>query len=58
MSLRKIENHTTFRDNIKNKLNEMIQNEKHSSNLEKGIYNYSLKEATSRKVIKKLTKLL
>jgi len=34
-------------------LDEFLKNEKNSSNLEKGIYNYTLKEATTRKVIKK-----
>jgi transcription elongation factor S-II len=42
-----------FRTNIAGKLNEMLNNDKHSSNLEKGIFNYALKEATSRKVVKK-----
>lgn len=53
MTLRKIENHTLFRENITKKLNIILKNDKHSMNLEKGIYNYSLKEATRRKVIKK-----
>ena len=53
MTLRKIENHTLFRENITKKLNTILKNDKHSMNLEKGIYNYSLKEATRRKVIKK-----
>jgi transcription elongation factor S-II len=53
MPLRKIENHILFRKNIVKKLNDILQNDKHSLNLEKGIYNYSLKEATRRKVIKK-----
>lgn len=53
MTLRKIENHILFRENIVKKLNSLLQNDKHSMNLEKGIYNYSLKEATRRKVIKK-----
>jgi DNA-directed RNA polymerase subunit M/transcription elongation factor TFIIS len=53
MPSRKIENHVVFRTNIVKKLNSVFDNEKHSSNLEKGIYNYSLKEATRRKVIKK-----
>jgi DNA-directed RNA polymerase subunit M/transcription elongation factor TFIIS len=52
-TLRKVENPELFRSNIKNKLNEIIQNEKHSSNLEKGIFNYSLKEATSKRIVKK-----
>ena len=52
-SLRKIENSDKFRENIRNKLNEVIQNEKHSSNLEKGIFNFALNEAKNRKVVKK-----
>jgi transcription elongation factor S-II len=53
MSIRKIENPDQFRINIRNKLNSFFENEKHSSNLEKGIFNYTLKEATTRKVVKK-----
>lgn len=53
MSIRKIENPEQFRINIRNKLNKFFENEKHSSNLEKGIFNYTLKEATTRKVVKK-----
>ena len=53
MSLRKIENPEQFRINIRNKLNKFFDNEKHSSNLEKGIFNYTLKEASMRKVVKK-----
>ena len=53
MSSRKIENSEQFRLNIRGKLNEIIENEKHSTNLEKGIFNYALKEASSRKVVKK-----
>lgn len=53
MPSRKIENQDVFRSNIVKRLNVIFDNEKHSVNLEKGIYNYSLKEATRRKVIKK-----
>ena len=53
MPMIKIDNPELFRANVKKRLDEFLQNEKNSSNLEKGIYNYSLKEATSRKVIKK-----
>lgn len=52
-NIRKIENSEKFRFNIRMKLNEIIQNEKHSANLEKGVFNYSLNEAKNRKVIKK-----
>jgi transcription elongation factor S-II len=51
--MRKIENPEVFRNNIISKLDVILNNRKHSSNLEKGIYNYSLKQASSRKVIKK-----
>lgn len=53
MSLSKIDNPELFRDNIRSKLNEILKNEKNSSNLEKGVFNYSLKEADQRKIVKK-----
>jgi DNA-directed RNA polymerase subunit M/transcription elongation factor TFIIS len=53
MSFNKIENPKTFRNNIKNKLDKIIQNTKNSSNIEKGIFNFALKEAEQRKVLKK-----
>jgi transcription elongation factor S-II len=53
MSLRKIENPELFRSNIRKKLNDILKIEKNSNNLEKGIFNYTLKEAEQRKVIKK-----
>lgn len=44
-----------FRENIQKKMFELIgeQNEKISINLEKAIYNYAIKEATQKKIIKK-----
>ena len=53
MSSRKIENPELFRCNIRKKLDEKLNNEKNSSNLEKGIFNYALKEADQRKIVKK-----
>ena len=53
MSSRKIENSEQFRSNIRAKINEKLNNEKHSINLEKGIFNYALKEADQRKIVKK-----
>jgi DNA-directed RNA polymerase subunit M/transcription elongation factor TFIIS len=53
MSLITIKNPDTFRSNVRQRLNAILQDEKHSANLEKGIYNYSLKEADMRKVVKK-----
>ena len=42
-----------FRKNIKNKLLEKVKTEKHAVNLEKGIFNWTIKECTNRKVVKK-----
>ena len=53
MSVRKIENPDTFRTNVRQKLDAILKNEKNSANLEKGIFNYSLKEAERRKIVKK-----
>jgi len=53
MSSRKIENPELFRSNIRKKIDEKLKNEKNSSNLEKGIFNYTLKEADQRKIVKK-----
>ena len=51
--MRKIENPDTFRNNIRGKLQTLLDSEKKAINLEKGIYNYALKEAANRKVVKK-----
>jgi DNA-directed RNA polymerase subunit M/transcription elongation factor TFIIS len=53
MSLTKIENVDEFRSNVRVKINVFLCNETNSINLEKGIYNYSIKEATLHKIIKK-----
>ena len=53
MSLRKIDNDELFRKNIRAKLNLKLKNEKNSLNLEKGIFNYALKEADQHKIVKK-----
>ena len=53
MSLRKIENPDIFRANIRAKLAGKLNDEKAALNLEKGIYNYTLKEADRCKIIKK-----
>lgn len=48
-----IENPESFRKNVAVKINGLLKQEKKAANLEKAIYNYSLKEATQRKVVKK-----
>jgi hypothetical protein len=53
MSIRKIEDSEKFRKEICNRLSTFFNNERHALNLEKGIHNWSLKEATNRKVVKK-----
>jgi DNA-directed RNA polymerase subunit M/transcription elongation factor TFIIS len=53
MSSHKIENPDLFRANIRNKLNKKFKDERHGNNLEKGIFNYTLKEAEQRKIVKK-----
>ena len=49
----KVEKPDEFRNNIKLKLNEFCNNEKKSTNLEKGLYNYAINEAKNRKIVKK-----
>lgn len=53
MSLRTIENPDNFRVNIRKKIDKKLNNEKASLNLEKGIFNYTLKEADNHKIVKK-----
>ena len=53
MSLRKIENSQLFRSNVRKNIENILKNEKNSINLEKGIFNYALKEAEQRKIVKK-----
>lgn len=53
MSLRKIENPDLFRSNIRKNLYKILENEKTVNNLEKGIFNYALKESDQRKIVKK-----
>lgn len=44
---------TAFRNNIRNKLNAIIGDENTAINLEKGVFNFAIKEASSRKIVKK-----
>lgn len=53
MSLRTIDNPDNFRANIRKKIDSKLNNEKASLNLEKGIFNYTLKEADRLKIVKK-----
>ena len=50
----KITNSSLFRDNIRKKIHGLLDiNETDASNLEKGIFNYAIKEATIKKIVKK-----
>ena len=49
----RVENPEQFRAKIQAQINKKLNNEKHSINLEKGIHNGTLNEATNRKVVKK-----
>ena len=53
MSYKKIENPKYFRTKICENLEKILPNGKDASNLEKGIHNWTLKEAMNRKIIKK-----
>lgn len=48
-----ISNPENFRNNIRSKLKKLIKTTKNATNLEIGIFNYCLKEATQKKVIRK-----
>ena len=48
-----IEDPEEFRTNVVSKLDNIIKNNKISTNLEKGIFNYSLKQCEEKKLIKK-----
>ena len=52
MSL-KIKSPETFRQNIRDKLEPIIGDEKMATNLEKGVFNYAIKEANNHKIVKK-----
>ena len=53
MSKFTINNPETFRANIRKNIHNTLKNDKNSTNLERGIFNYSLKEAEQRKIVKK-----
>lgn len=53
--MNKITNSETFRTNIRNKLKEILREDDDisSTNLEKGVFNYAIKEAGRKKIVKK-----
>lgn len=48
-----IETPNVFRKNIVNNINKHVKNEKKSLNIEKSIYNFTIKEAKQKKIIRK-----
>lgn len=52
-TMRNIANPTEFRTNISNKLNAVIEDDILCVNIERGVFNYSIKEASTKKIIKK-----
>ena len=51
--MRTISNPDEFRKNVSEKLDVILKHTKTSLNMEKGIYNYAVKEASTKKVVKK-----
>jgi len=52
-SLFNIQSPDLFRENIRKKLQNILEEDNLAINLEKGIYNYSIKEANTKKIVKK-----
>jgi transcription elongation factor S-II len=51
--MRIIKDNQKFRNNVTNHLFKLLNNNNMASNLEKGIYNYCIQEATKKNIIKK-----
>jgi hypothetical protein len=52
-TLLKIKNPEKFRNNVIIQINHLLNDEKKSLNVEKSIFNFSIKEATNMKIVKK-----
>ena len=53
MALRTIANSDKFRDNVRGQFDKILHNKKNCLNLEKGIFNYTIKESERCKIVKK-----
>jgi transcription elongation factor S-II len=51
--MRTVKSPDTFRTNVRKNIEKLVKDAKHSKNIEIGIYNFTIKEASNRKVIKK-----
>ena len=50
--MKKITNPDKFRENVKNKFTQILKNNKYGNNLERGIYNNTLKVAEEKNIVK------
>ena len=48
-----IQNPKEFRENIQKKINSFVKNNKQSTNLEKAVFNFAIKESKNRKIVRK-----
>ena len=48
-----ISNHEEFRTNVANQIEKFIDNKNMAINIEKGIFNYSIRKAKSKNVVRK-----
>ena len=53
ISMRRVDNPDTFRENVRNHLQKILKSNKITINLEKGIFNYAIKKAEERNIVKK-----
>lgn len=51
--MRVVSDDETFRNNIKKKINILLENDLNSRNMEKAIYNYTIKESKNKRVMRK-----
>ena len=51
--MRRVDNPDTFRENVRKHLQTIIKSDKITTNLEKGIFNYTIKTAGERNIVKK-----
>ena len=51
--LRQIENPTSFRSNVRDKIDLILCNKCNSTNIEKGIFNFTVEEAKRKKIVRK-----
>merc|ERR1711871_139610 len=53
ITMRKITDSTKFRQGVRNEIAKVLPQKHYASNLEKGIFNWSIREADNKNVVKK-----